>query len=50
MSDKEGWNATYSFFKTVCNLRLISQKRTSIVMWRLVREMLLKRINFESPN
>ena len=45
ITKREGYNATYRFFKVVCRLRLISKKRADLEVWLLLRKMILRKIN-----
>lgn len=44
-----GFKVAYHFFRIVCKLKLIPDKRLSFDLWQLVREMVLKKENLDAP-
>jgi len=40
---KEGYKATFEFFKVICKLRLAERKRLNIELWRMIKSMLQRK-------
>lgn len=43
IANKDGFKATFRFFKVVCDLRLVNKRRADLEMWSKIREMILVR-------